>query len=113
MTAAEKFVGEKPAFAVELNLLDIGDRLDCAAIVRAYATGQILRALRYTVAGGETGRQPSGRKGVESSAAEIAAAIWDTLAYPHSHRAGAAHPRHNDAQLVNKDGTLLRMLAAQ
>jgi hypothetical protein len=87
--AAEKFIGEKPAFAVELNLLDVGDRLDCAAIVRAYATGQILRALRYTVAGGETGRQPSERKGVESSAEEIAAAIWDTLAYPHSHLAAS------------------------
>ncbi|MBO6726072.1 MAG: winged helix-turn-helix domain-containing protein [Rhizobiaceae bacterium] len=85
--SAEDFTGDKPAFAAELNFLDSGGRLDCAATVKAFGAGQIIRVLRHTVAEGEAGGQLLDRKGIEANANEIAEAIWDMLAYPASHLA--------------------------
>jgi tetratricopeptide (TPR) repeat protein len=79
------FVGDKPAFAAELSFLETGDRLDCAATIKAFGSGQIIRVLRYTVAGGDGDGALLDREEIESRAEEIAAAIWDMLAYPPSH----------------------------
>lgn len=85
--ATKDYVGDKPKFAAELSFLDTGGRLDCAATVKEFGSGQILRVLRCTVAGGDAGGDRLDREQLALGADEIAAAIWDMLAYPASHLA--------------------------
>lgn len=85
--AAADYVGDKPRFAAELSFLDTGGQLDCAVTVKEFATGQIIRVLRCKAAGGDAGGGRLDREQVALGADEIAAAIWDMLAYPASHLA--------------------------
>lgn len=77
----EDFSGDKPSFAAELTFLETGDRLDCAVTLKAFATGQIIRVSRHTLATGGTGQPTSDRKAAEAAAEQTLAAIWETLAY--------------------------------
>lgn len=103
--AAKDYVGEKPRFAAELSFLDTGERLDCAATIKVFASGQIMRVLRCTVAGGDAGGGRLDRKQTDRCAEEIAAAIWDMLAYPASHHAPSeevlAVRMHSAAELLS------------
>jgi hypothetical protein len=104
--AASDYVGDKPEFAVELSFLETGGRLDCAATLKAFGSGQIMRVLRLAVAGGDAGGDRLDRKQMEVCADEITAAIWDMLAYPASHHAPSeevlAVRMHSAAELFTK-----------
>jgi hypothetical protein len=76
------FVGERPRFAVELSFVNLGSRLDCALTVKHFATGELIRVFRLTVAQGDAAALRPGPKATESTAAEIMTAIWDALTYP-------------------------------
>ncbi|HEV7278071.1 MAG TPA: helix-turn-helix domain-containing protein [Devosiaceae bacterium] len=83
--SADLFTGEKPAFAAELCFLDTSGGLDCAATIRVFGTGQIIKVLRCTVAHANAGEPLLNTKQIAAAAEEVAAAIWDHLAYPQSH----------------------------
>ncbi|HWP27091.1 MAG TPA: helix-turn-helix domain-containing protein [Xanthobacteraceae bacterium] len=82
---ADLLIGEKPRFAAELSFCNTGSRLDCAITLKQYATGQILRIWRHTVAECAPSASAVDPRAVEAAAHEITAAIWDALTY----RAGA------------------------
>ena len=103
----EEFAGEKPSFAVELSFLNAGGQLDCAIIVRAFSTGQIIRVSRSTFVAGGGGDRILDRKSIEIVADEISTAVWDALAYRSSAAAlPSAAPlavRMHDAALLLAD----------
>ncbi|HXF88756.1 MAG TPA: helix-turn-helix domain-containing protein [Xanthobacteraceae bacterium] len=103
---AEQFVGEKPRFAAELSFVNIGSRLDCAITLKQFATGQILRVSRHTVAEGAPAAAAVDPKRVEAAAHEITTAIWDTLTY----RAGAV-PTPSDEPLAVRMHDAANLLA--
>ncbi len=75
---AKHYIGAKPQFAVELNFVRAGNRLDCAMALKAYATGQIIRLSRHVVVADDPG-ETKGRETLETEVNEIAGAIWDAL----------------------------------
>jgi hypothetical protein len=75
------FVGEKPLFAVELSFVNPDTRLDCAVTLKRFASGEIIRVFRITIAESGSSASSPGRKGVESTAGVITTAIWDALTY--------------------------------
>jgi hypothetical protein len=78
---AELFVGEKPKFAVELSFVTVESRLDCAVTLKSFATGQIISVVRRTISQENGSGLQLDRRGLDTTAGEITAAIWDALTY--------------------------------
>jgi DNA-binding winged helix-turn-helix (wHTH) protein len=68
-----------PRFAIELNFVRAGSRLDCATALRAVPTGQIIRLSRDIVADGEEATYAPRPDLIEKQAGEIADVLWDAL----------------------------------
>lgn len=76
----EDFVGERPDFAVELDFIEIRGRLDCAIVVKSFASGQILLAVRQLVANA-SGPGEASRETIEALAEKIMEVVWRAGAY--------------------------------
>lgn len=75
LPAPSAFTGKPPQFSVELSFLDFDGRIDCALVLRHYATSQIIELLRRTVAArGEPAA--SEREAARRTARELKSAIW-------------------------------------
>lgn len=76
----EQFVGDKPGFSIALDFIELDGRLDCAAVFKTFASGQILLAVRQPVGAaaqpGETARQAA-----EALAEGVMEVVWRTGAY--------------------------------
>ncbi|QKV18838.1 winged helix-turn-helix domain-containing protein [Oricola thermophila] len=76
----DRFPSDPPQFAVDLNFLLVGDRLDCALVLKRFATGQIIRASRHTLAEALSAQGENLPETVEAIATDIWSAVWKALA---------------------------------
>ena len=79
---AVTFAGDMPQFAAELDFLTNDGRLDCPITLKIFATGQIMWVSRLPVSDDPAAGGTLDRRGIEATAADIAAKIWNSLAYP-------------------------------
>jgi len=80
----DQFEGPPPRFAVEMSFLDFDGRLDCALVVRHYASSQIIELTRTCVVG-RGSDDGAGREAAARTAGALHTAIWEELVYRGRH----------------------------